>query len=149
MPDRPRHKGAVGAIVLLLAVVVAAAAAGPAPAAAQSAERSPTLGEIMVLNRPAPGLCAALAAGLAQQAVDVFQPDRDPALAGLAFLEAPAATAAALGCDMAAVNAVLSCIVDEYAARRRALLAGTATVQEGRVAILTRARTCAEAMPQD
>lgn len=120
----------------------------PLPAAAQydvaadPAASGATFGEMLVLNKEEPGICAALAAGLAEHATQSFIPDRESALASRVFAEAPTVFDD-LECGALLYRDMLDCIVTAYAALRRSLLAGDVTVEEARARHRQRALACA------
>ncbi|WP_404380967.1 hypothetical protein [Caenispirillum salinarum] len=126
-------------LLLLLPAAPPAAAqydvAGDMPGAA-------TFGDIFVMNEDDPGICTALAAGLAEHATQSFIPDREPALASRVFAEAPIRFDD-LGCGESLYRDVLDCIVLHYARLRRELLDDGMAVEEARRLHRERALACA------
>ncbi|EKV32517.1 hypothetical protein C882_2596 [Caenispirillum salinarum AK4] len=126
------------ALLLLLAALPAAAQYDVADTTSAGA----TFGDIFVMNEDDPGICTALAAGLAEHAIQSFIPDREPALASRVFAEAPIRFDD-LGCGESFYRDLLDCIVLHYARLRRDLLDDGMAVEEARRLHRERALACA------
>lgn len=102
-----------------------------------------TFGDLLVLDSQSPGICRALAAGLAERATEVFAPDRDPAAAARAFADAPTAFAD-LKCSETGLKELLDCIVSRSATLRRDLLNKAISVEQARGQHRERALACVQ-----
>lgn len=125
---------------------LAAAALALTLAAPAAAQELPTPGQSLVLNKDEPGICSAVAAGMARHAMDSFDPALDAATAALAFLQAPRGYDD-LNCNVDVIQDMLGCIVTAYARQRRALLDERITAEDARAALDGDARACAVDIP--